>query len=1214
MLPFVNHRTPYTALVVLIGFCRVFPAYAADGDSDGWDTTDTPADCDDAAAAVHPSAAEDGLDAVDSDCDGNSLIHRSYVTAMNSTFGSEFTRGAGAALVSASGEDLLRLTRGANAWATMDDDFTFEGGRFTIALNVKAFAGPACVVTVTSSSMAAATRNFAGTGVKVLEWAYDPATNTGLAPGDTITALRLECTGGAGVVDVDWLSVANGPVLLGPLFDVYGNATTMGLPGMGRQSVVRSSLDSSGLPGLLQFVGSDVGGFGWSDDGETWTTANGVSTQWLDSGELGVWEVWARDEASLATQTVLALTGDKDSGDEGGLYYTDNLDDPVQVWTDAGSGLGASKHTDTCANLSSKPIGSGQLIVNEPNDTTDTIFLVASSDPDTLGLYTWTKGGAAPAAQTFNTSLPDGIPSALALDSSGEFLLVGYRPLFTSVEDGALYLCPGDFDAATPYDCELVASDADAVWSGDVRDIEADPNTTGRFFVADGGRRATSATACDAGESTVFVVEAGGTFATTVTVDLYDTDANTDGATVDSIPDWADDTGVSDDYYYDLGTNYDACADKDHQFADTYGELVPPRGGEAEGYEISSIAVDPLGEWLFVFYPLPDLKRDYGCVRTFRTEIVEVDEEVTPWKPFQGWTLDDMDFYDASTHAAARRASVSVTGASADYDAFMVSEPLLEDWAGAGTHDAAFAYNGTDYDLMLGGNFLWRVLPDDGVDYGWDSAQPSAVTSTILDSALWELAWDGESAVFQDSVVNSVAVCPGCAQVAGATVDVLLAAGVSDYKMATMYGRPGTGPRKAADRACEVQMLDSSGKDVAVWADGSGGGNAWMSLINQSDEDDSTWDRGLLYLDDITGDDWCWDGYEATATSGITNPNYINDWWTTPTDDTPDGFYELFCQDSDIAHRTAMTGGEYWSSCQATTGVDYFDVFVAADIGQVVSVAAVADRTALLVAAPGTPVPSAAAGGEGLWMASYTGSAISYAEVPYPTAGVTFGAASCSETEFFAWSSQVQLVFDETSDAAGTTRAWLTSLYADCGVVEVEFDGADPTDSTTTTWTAMDLGACTLDVAVLRGVAVNRDATWLFAYGGPDTTSADGGVCAIDLTGAAAAEQVVDGDDLDIQIETMLTHPRVDDAFYFGGFTAEGSSDRGGVYGLQRRYRSTDGTWQWTWKALSGPGLEHRSVLDLAWGSGDGPPQAVMKDLYVATSGGGVWDLRISSQ
>lgn len=58
---------------------------------------------------------------------------------------------------------------------------------------------------------------------------------------------------------------------------------------------------------------------------------------------------------------------------------------------------------------------------------------------------------------------------------------------------------------------------------------------------------------------------------------------------------------------------------------------------------------------------------------------------------------------------------MSVTGASADDDAAMLAEPLLEDWAGAGTHDAAFTWNGADYELLTAGNFLWRVLLDGAV-------------------------------------------------------------------------------------------------------------------------------------------------------------------------------------------------------------------------------------------------------------------------------------------------------------------------------------------------------------------------------------------------------------------------------------------------------------------------------------------------------------------
>ncbi len=1219
-----NHTPPRWTLLLLVAGSVLAPRVArADTDGDGWAATDSPPDCDDNNANVHPAAEEDGTDDTDEDCDGAYLVERSYVASMNSMFSTDFTLGAAAALTMAGNDDLLRLVRGAGATASMTYDLTFNDGLFTVMLNVKAWGGVTpCTVTVTSSNMAASSKDFIGPGIKVLQWSYDRASDIGLQPGDTVSDLAIDCSAGYGTVDLDWITITDGEYGQAPMNDVVAISTGMGLPGMGRQSVVRASLDASGDPGTTTFVGSDVGGLGWSDDGYTWYTANGTATQWLESGEMGVWEVW---NADASPDTVIVLTGDKDTGDGGGLYYTDALGNFTQAWTDAGGGLGASKHMDDCG-LGYTPVGSGQLIVNEPSDTTGTIFLVASSDPDTTGLYTWVTGST-PAAQTFNASLPSGVPSALALDSSGEYLLVGFRPLLGASEEGALYVCPADFDAASVADCELVSSSADPVWAGDVRDIEADPNTPGLFYVADGGRQV-NGTTCDTGESTVFAVEVVGDFATSSVVPyIYDTDDDT----ADYIPDWANDTTESDDYYYEkynsltfnssTGAYYhDACVDKNGHHGSTYGELVAPRGTGEEGHELSSIAIDPAGSWLFAFYPLSDLAPQYGCVRTFRAEVGDVADGSTPWKPYQGWTLDDVNYYVGATHPEARRAAVDVTGASAEYDAFMVEEPLLEDWAGAGTHDATFAADGDgNFDLLLGGNFLWRALAEDTAAsiYGWNTAQPASMSSTVLDSTEWELAWDGASQVFQDSIVNSIAACPGCDQSTGAVVDLVIAAGVSDYKMAVMHGRNGP-QREAADRPCEVHMLDSSGKDVSVWSDGAGGGQAWMSLINQNDTDDSTWDRGMLFLPDIMTDEWCWDSYQVgTSTYGITSSNFINDWWATPTSLGADTTYELVCQDSDIEARTAATGGEYWESCnpdpQYYTGMDN------SDVGQVVGVNALADGEALLIAAPGMPDPGTGttAGGEGLWLASFSATTgISYTEVPF--SANAFGVGVCTESEFFAWESQVTLAFDPSSDASGTARGYLSSIHSDCGVVEVEFDAADPTDSTTTTWTEVDLSLCSLDTPLARGVAINRDGTWLFAYGGPDTSagsgSADGGVCAVDLTGTYATQQVVDGDAVDIQIETFLAHPHIDDMFYFGGHAATGTVDAAGVYALQRRYRPATADWNWAWRRLNGNDLEHKAVLDLAWGTGSGGPGTILRDLYVATSGGGAWDLRLSSQ
>lgn len=1181
-----------------------------DVDVDGWCATDTPiSDCDDDLPERNPMMEEDGVDSTDEDCDGSVLTHRTYISSMNILFATDFALGSAAAM-STSPDDVLTFTVGANATANKNDDFAFESGLFTVVLRVKTWTGTPgnCTVRVTSTSMAETSANFAGAGTKVLTWAA-------VEPGDAVTDLKLACTAGSGSVVLDWITVANGGYRYGPMNDVSSVASTMGLPGTGRQSMVRASDDGTGAPGALMFVGSDVGGFGWSDDGYTWQTANGNGAQWTVAAKLGVWEAWAVDETPLSAQTVLVLTGAKDSGDGGGLYYTDNLDSPLQSWTAANGGLGASKHLDDCSNLDFTPIASGKVIVKEPTDTTNTRFLVASTDPDTTGLWIWDKDSTdttyfTPVQQTFNSTLPDAPPSALAIDSSGTYLLVGYRPVATGTEQGALYLCPADFDATSVDNCTIVANDTDALWSGDVRDIEADPLTAGTFYVADGGRRwDTSTSACAVGESTVFVVTAtGGT--STPTITIYDTDDDTP----DSMPTWG---GGSGDYYGPY-----ACNDNTSTGIDIYGELVSPKGSEAEGSELSSIAIDPSGEWLFAFYPLPDSVREYGCVRTFRVPVASVATGATPWQPFQGWDYEDMAFYEQvinfvthapSANAAARRAHVAVDG-------FMDSEPLLENWAGAATHDAAFVTDGHNtgtYDLMLGGNFLWRVLQDDttAVTYGWDSDLPGSVSDTMLDEAEWELAWDGATAVFQDATATSIAVCPGCEQQTTGMVDLMLAAGVADYKMARLHGKAAASARDAADRSCEAHMLDGSGKDVSVWDDGANG-QAWMSLIDQDSATDADGNRGILFLSDATTDEWCWD---SLAAGGIAHGNYLFDGWTTSTSHSSDTFYELHCQDASELAEYASTAAEWWDPCDP--GADPFNL-ATNDMGQVVSLAATANATAVMAAAPGVPTEGTAAAGDGLWQAQYSATTgIAYYQIPFPAAGVTFGSATCTEEEFFAWNSQVHLEFDPSSDGAGVTgdaRAFLSSKHADCGVMQVDWDATVPTDSGSVSWTAVSLGSCTLDVATLRGVTIDRDGFWLFAYGGPDTSAGsgatDGGVCAIDLTGTESPEQVIDGDALNIQFEAGLAHPHIDDTYYFAGYTGEGSTDAGGVFTLQRRYRPDLVDWVWAWRRLSGHELEHRSIVDVAWGTSNLPKGNKLRSLYLATAGGGFWDLSIGSE
>lgn len=1187
------------------GEARALPP---DADGDGWDTTtSTPVDCDDTNPAVNPAASEDGLDEVDDDCDGSVLIHRVYGSSMNSLVTNDFTLGSGATQITTGPEGVVRFIPGATATMTGTYGLPFPTGRFTVVLRVAAKTGsPSCSLTVASTSMAASTRTFNTVGTHSFSF-------PGVLPGDTVGTYTIACTSGFGALTIDWLTVQNGPYVWAPLNDIGSAAETMGLPGMGRQSVVRASHGAAGTLGALAFVGSDVGGMAWSSDSLTWTTANGRVGEWTNGGQYGVWEVWALDESSLADQDVVVLTGDKDTAERGGLWYTEHLDAPDQSWVLVDDSIGASKHFDDCASFgTTKPLGSGQLIVNHPDDTAGNVFLLASQAPASRGLWFWDKSTTtAPAAPYFAASLPDGLPSALAFDSSGEWLLVGYRPLVgVGVEGGALYVCPRDFDAASGTDeCQLVASDSDTTWSGDVRDIEADPTTAGRFFVADGGRRPDgSADGCTAEESTVFVVDVSGSWPSPTAMI-----ADTDDPTPDMVPDWAAVSGAT--AYYDS----EGCFNNDDG-TDVYGELVPPDGSAGEEHEVVSVAVDPSGEWLFAFYRQGDSKRSYGCVRTFRAAIDHVETEATPWMPLQGWELGHMNFHPdgggEDTHAYPRRGSVLVTGASGPFNSFQVAEPLLEVWGATGTHDAAFVYReGESPDLLVGGNFLWTLpsLTTSGA-VGWDTPWPvdgvgdPDPTSDVLDELQIELAWDGESPVFQDSTAESLAVCPGCAQYGAGVLDLVLAAGVGDYKMARLYGQPASTPRPAADRSCEAHMLTPAGKDVSIWkGDSAHPAQAWMSLVSQDSDTDSGRDRGLLYLADVTTDAWCWDGVEA---GGIAVDNFLKDVWTGGAVGA-DNRWELHCEDGGEIAEDAGTPASYWDACdQNGAAADPPWNLGASGVGHVVALTALGDATAVLGATPGAePPPSTVTSGEGLWLATFDAvDGIAYDHVDLSPASVDFPNGACTEADFFEWSGQNAVALDPSSSPTGVVDLVVTSRS--CGVAEVTFDAtAGPPLSGA--WSALDLGSdCSIADNLIRGASFSRDGRWLLVYGGPS-----GGVCALDRWDATADfVEVIHPTELDIQIQSVLPHPHVDDAFFVGGFWANGAADAPGVYLLQRRYRPTDGTWGWGSRRLSGDDLEHGTVADLDWGTGVSPITSAMQHLYVTTLGGGFWDLAVSRE
>ena len=1180
-----------------------------DADADGWCEVDTPSDCDDANDAIHPNAAEDGIDNVDDNCDDSVLVHRIFVSEMSSLISAPFQYTGNVSQVSAGGEDSLHFTvDGSNPRISLRSghELDFGTGEFTVLLRVLAqTGGPTCGVEVTSTSMAAQTQTFTPTaGTHVFSF-------PDVQPGDEITALIVRCPSGAGTMDLDWMTLQNGDYRFGAMGDIAAASSTMGLPNVARQGLVRSSIAVDGHSlGNLMLAGSEEGGFAWSTDGDEWNTANGTASQWVDLAEGGVWEAWALDNGgSLADQSVVVLTGSKDDASGGGLWITHHLNAVNQSWTLVDGGVGAAKHIDDCGGTPAfKPISSGQLLIAEPGDTTHLLIASQVAGAD-RGLWVWDTDGGALARPYFNDDLPDALPSALAIDASGAYLLVGYKVVAeSSVEHATLYLCPATFAAESGDGCTPVATEEDEVWAGDIRDIEPDPSVTGEepeplrpgtFYVADGGRRWDDGTsACTPGEPTVFVVHASGGYPTP-TVTIVDTDD-----AVDDPPDWMD---SGSEYYAG-----DGCLDSHALGAESLGNLVPPQGAAYEGSELSALAIDPTGTWLFAFFPLDDKVREYGCVRTFRVPTEDIVEGTTPWTPFQGWERTQMSFDLSTAHAHDRRIHVETQGALMD------SEPLLEDWAGASTHDAAFVHGvGEDApNLLLGGNFLWRVLSlDASSSEGWDTPTPADPADVDLDIVDWELAWDGASKVFQDANINSIASCPGCQQVSGGVVDMVLAAGVSDYKMATMYARHGA-TRLPASRPCEVQKVNGGGNDVSLWLDGSTR-QGWMGLVNQASSNDSHGYRGLLYAADVTTGEWCWDGLARTAFS--TN-NYILDQWTFPATAGSDGIWELHCQDS------SEVALHWWDACDPTSGGGHPYQMEISGVGHIKRVAAYGDAEALLSAIPGVPWGGGTAVGEGAWQATYaSGTGITYLQLPWPAGDLTYGLSTCTQGDFFADDSQVAMVVSPKLDDDGRVHAYLTSRNEYCGVAEVHFDDADPENSSTTEWFEIPLDVdpgdpytpCTIETSELRGVSIDRDAHWLFVYGGPTSGYDVGGVCAIDLWDGNRVEQAIEGADLDFQVQAVLPHPHVDDFFFAAGIDADAidaTAASAGVYIIQHRYLEDIDEWRWSMRQLSGNDLEHRRVVDLDWGSGDTEGPSNMTHLYAATAGGGVWDLAVTRE
>ena len=405
---------------------------------------------------------------------------------------------------------------------------------------------------------------------------------------------------------------------------------------------------------------------------------------------------------------------------------------------------------------------------------------------------------------------------------------------------------------------------------------------------------------------------------------------------------------------------------------------------------------------------------------------------------------------------------------------------------------------------------------------------------------------------------------------------------------------------------------------MSIWpGDANSIAQAWMALNPQDSSSvlDTKAARGLMYLDDLSQDDrWCWDAMTTSGTDGLTNGNYIRDSWNSSTGlPGTDGLYEMQCQDSSLiaAYSGGAIPGEWLDACVQTTVMDPYNM-ADADMGQVRSLAPFDDAATLAAAAPGEDVGVSTTVGEGLWIIRYTGvTGLSYQHIAFPSAGL-HGGSTCTEDDFFEWTSQVKVVFHSVNFSTGYIRVFLSSRNADCGVAEVVLD---PTGAAAPVWTAVNLAlgpdTCDIDNSQLRGVSLSRDGRWLMAFGGPHTTSAGGGVCAVDLKTSYATFNAVGGATEDLQFEEVLPHPHVDDTFFAVGYWSNGVTSDPGVYLIERRWRfgTFGGSWQWRSRRLSGDDLEQRTVLDLDWGAGfDATGAGLLRHLYLATAGGGPID------
>ncbi len=1044
--------------------------------------------------------------------------------------------------------------------------------------------------------------------------------------------------------------------------------------------------DEYDADGGLLLIGSDVGGMAWSPyhnpevEPSVWHTANGTLTDWNDGTETSVMELaatWRGDRQGgrpgfrdPAEFDVYALTGTDALGYGGGLWWTSDLEGNPQFWRAIAPELSAFKHRDDCVTTEetedtaapaeetgSKDISSGDLMVDFPDYPSH--MLIGSGGRGTAaarrGLYLWEKNTTSPPVEPY-IGLPENatysaLPAALATGEVDDvpFVVVGYRVIASDASAyDALYLCPAGFDPADfdePTDpaaasCLPIVDGVDGTTAYDVRDIEADPanpiwdstgengDTIARFFVADGARiwdEDLDTCANWREDATVLVVtvrhsSSGWSF------NVWDSDP----ASAPGTPVWLA-TGPT--YFVET---FDGCL-RDGG-GDTYGNLVPPNPNSyQENVDISTIAIDEEGKWIFAFYPTGIMGARWGCASVFRaplpTRSTFPDGMSLGWKPFQEYTedsvnADDMSPHLTTGHAADRRAHVNPMGA------YLEDEPNLETLAGTYVHDATFV-PGARQSLLMGSAMVWWVFEDghtafgDTSGVGWNSMEVFTVPPA-LDQAAFVLAFAGADSepVLQDLTAPAVAACPGCTTGELQTPhDRILGGGAGDFKYANLYGED-AGWQEPADRPCEFHMMTSSIKDIEVWVDRSGDtedAQGWAMISPQTLTGkvargypvvtDPGLGRAIFFSEQVgigaaeLGEEWCWDGVASGGTAGfVSGPAYLKEGTQ----------WDLTCTDSNL-----LTGAIHgFPACAG--GVEPRQM----SAGMPLALEVVGRDTAVFTASPARPndveLHTNDADLGGLWVVTHNPAlGLTYDEVAFVDYWNDESSSTCTKADLFEFSDTFRAwpdvtVHPDSSALAGEpVRAFVSSRAGACGVAEVTWDRGSEGAAT---WTPVDISGCgmldtgALGTYAINGITASRDGRWLFVWGGGnDPTVTTTAVCAVDLLGGSA-KPLFTVDMFPVAFAAMSSHPHLADTWYLGGYNTPTHDDSkpGGIWALQRRQRwdASVSSWedQWGLTRVGDGALQHRAVADIDLGPGAGGRYDPIRAFYVATSGGGWWD------